>query len=1056
MPGSHSGIWTTLSTLLGQDSDTQSMAGERRESLWGFRPTRLAVGLLIVVCAAAGGALFVEPANAANGVWRVLRSPEWLGVSIVVYTFAFVLRAYAWRALLPGAPSAVALHGMLQASLVLNHLLPVKAGEVARPLLAQTLGIPLTAATATTVVARLVDLCALTALALLLLPFSGVGVPELVSAFVPGLVFLTAAVAGLAVLRSERQIRLPRFLAGVLGRLRRAIRKTSRGQYAVAALLTMPSWALEGLVLYASAQALGVDLTIHAAIGITAFTIVFQVFHFTPGGIGVYEASMTTALAFTGVSLEEALVLATATHALKFAYAFTFGAFFSLTVPGMVGRLNPLATLRGSASSVKGASRFEIFAARAWNVLNEGKPFTPVFVLGVLLLLAAPQAGDYNYWGHWLLSLALVAPLALVFFRFDFPLKLRWALWAGLGIFVVAFRFPDPIAVAVVLGAYFTFTVVLWGSVYYHLRIGMPLTNFTRFWRLVVENPDPTSGNFLEQAPKCLLLVLAHQYLLHSNGAGPVVGWLTFVAALSIVTVLVHQWFFTWPPAPSLSPTRATGDGTAVARRVIVIAIDGCRTDRLLEAHTPCIDGLRWRGTEYTDMRTVYPARTVTCFSSMLTGATPQQHGMHSNFVPSLGVKCESVFDVLAAHGKKGRLVGIAHLVDAFGEETVETVTAVTHNDEIDAALASRAKAVLEDEDPDLLVLQLLSVDQTGHARGSYNREYLEKIEETDRTIESFLDWCRECGYLEGATVIVTADHGQGIGIGGHGHMSPSEIHIPCVLVGEGVPTGESRDEPRSITDIAATISHLLGTPPPEASVGQVLAVDDASGEGPLAIIIPAYNEAENLPGVLARVPRDAFADVQVIVVDDGSEDSTATVARLAGANMVIEHGRNRGLGAALRTGLETARTINARAAVYLDADGEYDAAEMRLLLAPIERDEADYVIGSRYLGCRQGQAWHRNLANRGFTLLLSILAGHWLTDGQSGYRAFSRRALEVAEIVHDYNYAQVLSLDLFRKGMRYGEVPINYRRRGYGDSFIRAEYLWRVPLGITRELLND
>ncbi len=84
----------------------------------------------------------------------------------------------------------------------------------------------------------------------------------------------------------------------------------------------------------------------------------------------------------------------------------------------------------------------------------------------------------------------------------------------------------------------------------------------------------------------------------------------------------------------------------------------------------------------------------------------------------------------------RGKLVGIAHLIDAFGEEDVHTVTAVMDNDEIDDALVARAKQTLNEDDPDLLVLQLLSVDQTGHARGSYNEEYLRKIEVTDQKIE--------------------------------------------------------------------------------------------------------------------------------------------------------------------------------------------------------------------------------------------------------------------------------------------------------------------------------
>ena len=647
-------------------------------------------------------------------------------------------------------------------------------------------------------------------------------------------------------------------------------------------------------------------------------------------------------------------------------------------------------------------------------------------------------------------------PLFLVFYRFDFPLKLRVALWVFLGIFFGVFRFVDPIAVGVTLGLYITFTVFLWGSVYYHLRIGTPWTNFTRFWRLVLENPDPTSGNFLEQVPKALILVMSFQLMVQQPGLGSALALEGLFLGIGLVALLLHQWFFTWPPAPSLAPTRFPPSKLKRrCRRFIAIVIDGCRADRLLEADTPFIDRLRKEGADYTDTSTVYPARTVTGFSSMFTGAPPKAHGMRSNFVPNLGVKCESIFDALRSAGMTGKLVGIAHLVDAFGHKDVETVTAVTHNDEIDNALVARAKAVMERDNPDLLVLQLLSVDQTGHARGSYNSEYLAKIEITDRIIEDFLGWCREAGYLEDATVLVTSDHGQGIGIGGHGHMSASEVHVPCILWGAGVEKIGTFEAPRSVMDVAPTISYFLGAQPPAQSVGRVLGVEEPPEDTkPLAVIIPAHNEAENLPDTLAQIPASQINNLRVIVVDDGSTDGTGDIAQRNGVDLVVRHERNRGLGAALRTGLEAAREIDARAAIYIDADGEYPPSQIPDLLAPIEADEADYVLGSRYMGGIKGQSLMRRMGNIVFTGLLSIAAGRRITDGQTGFRAFSRRALECAEIIHDYNYAQVLTLDLLKKGMKMKEVPISYRPRTRGKSFIGLKYLWRVPVAMFRQML--
>jgi hypothetical protein len=147
---------------------------------------------------------------------------------------------------------------------------------------------------------------------------------------------------------------------------------------------------------------------------------------------------------------------------------------------------------------------------------------------------------------------------------------------------------------------------------------------------------------------------------------------------------------------------------------------------------------------------------------------------------------------------------------------------------------------------------------------------------------------------------------------------------------------------------------------------------------------------------------------------------------------------------------------MGAEAAVYLDADGEYDADEIPALLAPVLAGNADYVVGSRYLRKVSGQPALRRIGNALLTWGLSFLAGRRLTDGQSGFRAFSPRALECAEIAHDYNYAQVLTLDMLRKRMRYAEVPVSYRVRTIGKSFINSRYLWKVPLGIGRQMLKQ
>ena len=191
---------------------------------------------------------------------------------------------------------------------------------------------------------------------------------------------------------------------------------------------------------------------------------------------------------------------------------------------------------------------------------------------------------------------------------------------------------------------------------------------------------------------------------------------------------------------------------------------------------------------------------------------------------------------------------------------------------------------------------------------------------------------------------------------------------------------------------------------------------------------------------------------VDVLLVDDGSTDRTPDIGRELGAR-VISHERSRGLGAGLRTGLEVARDEGYAAAVYLDGDGEYDPVDFQRVLDPVARGRADYVIGSRFLGPREGMSWHRNLANRTTSALVGFLTESVTSDGQSGYRAFSARALREARIAHDYNYAQVLTISLWGAGMDPVEVPISYRRRIAGRSFVRyPEYLARVGPAVWRQ----
>lgn len=222
----------------------------------------------------------------------------------------------------------------------------------------------------------------------------------------------------------------------------------------------------------------------------------------------------------------------------------------------------------------------------------------------------------------------------------------------------------------------------------------------------------------------------------------------------------------------------------------------------------------------------------------------------------------------------------------------------------------------------------------------------------------------------------------------------------------------------------------------------------------PVLLFMPAYNEERSVGACVRRAPDVVLGHpVAVLVVDDGSTDQTAAEAMSAGAE-VLSLKRNQGLGAAVRVGLAEGVRRRAAAVVFCDADGEYPPEELANLVGPILDSQADYVAGSRFLGRIDHMRPHRRFGNVVLTRLLSVIARRRISDGQTGYRAFSPVAAASAEVIHDFNYAQVLTLDLLAKGFRYHEVPISYHFRTEGESFIKlGRYLRNVVPAVYREL---
>ena len=191
-------------------------------------------------------------------------------------------------------------------------------------------------------------------------------------------------------------------------------------------------------------------------------------------------------------------------------------------------------------------------------------------------------------------------------------------------------------------------------------------------------------------------------------------------------------------------------------------------------------------------------------------------------------------------------------------------------------------------------------------------------------------------------------------------------------------------------------------------------------------VVIPAYEEAERIGAVLERV-RLCLPEFEVVVVDDGSRDETAAVARAAGAR-VLRHPFNLGYGSALQTGYKFAHRSGAELVVQMDADGQHDPAEARSLAAPVEAGELDLVLGSRFLGV--GDYRMEPLRNAGRALFRGILRGFALrvSDPTSGFQALSRRVLELYvgdAFPADYPDVDVL-LIAHRHGLRIGERPVH------------------------------
>ena len=226
-------------------------------------------------------------------------------------------------------------------------------------------------------------------------------------------------------------------------------------------------------------------------------------------------------------------------------------------------------------------------------------------------------------------------------------------------------------------------------------------------------------------------------------------------------------------------------------------------------------------------------------------------------------------------------------------------------------------------------------------------------------------------------------------------------------------------------------------------------AAEDDAGLA-LLVALPALDEERTVARVIGAIPRQlpGVASVEVLVVDDGSTDRTAELARAAGAR-VLRHERSRGVGGAFQTALAHALASGVDLLVTIDADGQFDPGDIPALIAPVVGGEADFATASRFIDPSRAprMPWVKRWGNRQMSRLVSRLAHQRFHDVSCGMRCYGRRAMQSLNPLGAFTYVQEVFLNLCFKGLRIAEVPIDVRgEREHGTSRV-ASSLWRYAL---------
>ena len=220
-----------------------------------------------------------------------------------------------------------------------------------------------------------------------------------------------------------------------------------------------------------------------------------------------------------------------------------------------------------------------------------------------------------------------------------------------------------------------------------------------------------------------------------------------------------------------------------------------------------------------------------------------------------------------------------------------------------------------------------------------------------------------------------------------------------------------------------------------------------------VAVVIPAYNEEDNIGQVLPRIPETVCGvATAVLVVDDGSRDDTSEEAAKAGA-VVARHVINRGGGAALRTGYRLLAESGALVVVTLDADGQHLPSEMERLVKPVLDDEVDVAHGSRVLGEADPNTRSRELGIVFFNRLVSFITRTRVSDCSNGYRAVRTTVLPQLVLRQEQFHTSEFLIEAIKRGIPAKEVPVTVAKRVHGHS--KKPAVFRYGLGFANAVVR-